>query len=158
MSLFNKLFGEKSYPSPDIKIGAQYGGGIIFFIDQTGVHGLIAAKSDMEGSSPGIAAMKGLSEGLFNWPDAVEACRKSETGGFRDWILPDKEQLNQLFMHKRVVGGFVQDSATYWSSSESLDGGGWIKAGIWIKDFSRFGNQSAEPKDAYNRVRAIRAF
>jgi len=158
MTMFNKLFGEKSSAAPEIRIGSHYGGGIIFFIDQTGKHGLIAAKSDMEGSSPGIAAMKGLSEGLFNWPDAVAACRKFDGGGFCDWILPSKEQLNHLFMHKRAVGGFVQDSANYWSCSESPEGGGWIKEGIWIKDFSRFGNQSAEPKDAYNRVRAIRAF
>ncbi|NTW68663.1 MAG: DUF1566 domain-containing protein [Chlorobiaceae bacterium] len=158
MTLFNKLFGEKESPSPDIKIGGHYGGGIIFFIDRSGAHGWIAAKTDMAGSSTGIAAMKGLSEGLFNWQDAVDVCKKSETGGFRDWILPSKEQLNQLYLHKRVVGGFVHDSATYWSSSESLDGGGWIKAGVWIKDFSSFGCQNTEPKDAYNRVRAIRAF
>lgn len=96
MPLLNKVFGKKSSSEPLIKIGSQYGGGIVFYVDHTGQHGLIAAKSDMEGSSPGIAAMKGLSEGLFNWPDAIAACRKSETGGFRDWILPDKEQLNHL--------------------------------------------------------------
>ena len=158
MTLLSKVFGKKSSSEPLVKTGSHYGGGIVFYVDHTGKHGLIAAKSDMEGSSPGIAAMKGLSEGLFNWPDAIAACRKSETGGFRDWILPDKEQLNHLFMRKREVGGFVHDSANYWSSSENPDGGGWIKAGVWIKDFSSFGCLSAEPKDAYNRVRAIRVF
>jgi hypothetical protein len=152
MSWFNKLAGQKSSPAPDIRIGSQSGGGMVFHIDRTGQHGLIAAIADMPGSSPGITALKGLSEGLFNWKDAVDYCKKLKTNGFSDWFLPSKEQLNQLYLHKSAVGGFVQDSGSYWSASESSDGG------AWIKDFSHFGCQNAENKESFNRVRAVRAF
>jgi hypothetical protein len=152
MALLNKVFGRKGSAAPDIKIGSQYGGGIIFYVDHTGQHGLIAAKSDMPGYSAAIAALKGLSEGLFNWEDAVRSCKKSESNGYSDWFLPDKEQINLLYFRKGVVGGFTHASAIYWSSSESAEDC------AWIKDFSSFGSQKAENKESYNRVRAIRAF
>ncbi|NTV05565.1 MAG: DUF1566 domain-containing protein [Chlorobiaceae bacterium] len=152
MTLLNKVFGRKESAAPDIKIGVQYGGGIIFYTDQTGQHGLIAAKSDMPGCSAAIAALQGLSEGLFNWEDAVKSCKKSESNGYSDWLLPNKEQLNLLYLRKGAVGGFTHASAIYWSSSKSTDGY------AWIKDFSSFGCQNSENKESYNRVRAIRVF
>jgi hypothetical protein len=47
-----------------IEIGANYQGGIVFYIDSTGEHGLIAAFEDLvEGSNLGV---EGISEG-FEW-------------------------------------------------------------------------------------------
>jgi hypothetical protein len=152
MSLGKNIFSKNESSSPEIKIGSQYGGGIVFTLDRTGRHGLIAAKSDMAGCSSGLAPVKGLSEGFFNWDDALVWCKKSEIGGFSDWFLPNKEQLNQLYLHKRAVGGFVHAEVTYWSSSEGSEGS------AWAKDFSHFGAQTTQQKDSYNRVRAVRAF
>jgi hypothetical protein len=152
MTLLNKVFGKKSSPAPAIKIGAQYGGGIVFYVDHTGQHGLIAAKSDLPGCSDAIAALKGLSEGLFNWEDALKSCKKLESNSYSDWFLPNKEQLNLLFLQKKAVGGFVHASSNYWSSTENTEGY------VWMKDFSHFGCQNSEQKESYNRVRAVRAF
>lgn len=152
MDLKSKIFGHKSSSVPDSRVGAQFGGGVVVFVDKSGKHGLVAAKSDMPGCSAGIAALTDLSEGLFNWEDAVVFCKKLETNGYRDWVLPSNEQLNLIFLHKRAVGGFVHTVGNYWSSSESNDGR------VWVKDFSHFGAQNRENKDAYHRVRAVRAF
>jgi hypothetical protein len=155
MSWFNKHAGHKSSPAPEIRIGAQYGGGIIFYVNRTGKHGLIAAKSDMPGYSSALAALKDISEGFFNWKDAVDSCEQLEINGHSDWFLPSKEQLNLIYLHKGAVGGFVHASSAssnYWSSSESSDGS------AWIMDFSHFGSQTLDNKESYNRVRAVRVF
>ena len=46
----------------------RHGGGVVFYVDETGQHGLIAAKSDIPGHSTGLA------EGHYTWADAKTAC------------------------------------------------------------------------------------
>jgi len=45
-------------------IGQESGGGVVYYVDASGKHGIIVARSDMKGHSPGC------SEGLFTWSDA----------------------------------------------------------------------------------------
>ena len=70
-------------------------------------------------------------------------------GGFNDWFLPSKDELNELFLQKAVVGGFT--SGTYWSSSEVS------RFLAWVQGFGS-GSQDGLDKDATLRVRAVRAF
>ena len=68
-----------------------------------------------------------------------------------NWLLPDKQELNQMYenLHKKGVGGFTDGS--YWSSSEdSADF-------AWARSFS-CGSQYASNKLNALRVRAVRAF
>ena len=123
------------------KIGDSYNGGIVFYVDGTGQHGLIAAKDDMTGSS-------GKAEGFFNWYGAKVAAN-TFTEGYCDWFLPNKEQLNQLYIHRSALGGIL--NTYYWSSSESDAG----KA--WAQDFSN-GQQLDGNKTNTSRVRAVRSF
>ncbi len=125
--------------------GDNFGGGIIFYVDSTGQHGLIAAKADMPGHS------EGEDEGTFNWDDAKAACQNLVAGGFSDWFLPDKEQLNQLYLKKNLVGGFPSGLIHYWSSSEISEEGAWCG---YLHD----GDQSLDLKSNAMRVRAVRAF
>ena len=128
-----------------MNIGDEYGGGIVFSVDKAGEHGLIAAKEDMTGNS------SGHQEGRFTWADAKVACNNLVSNGYRDWFLPDKEQLNQLYLQKRVVGAFADYSTYYWSSSESSATNAWLQ--VFIN-----GYQSHSNKGYVSRVRAVRAF
>ena len=126
------------------EIGEQYGGGIIFYVDESGQHGLISAKSDIPGQSAGKP------EGYFTWDDAKSQCDKLVRNGYSDWFLPNKKKLNHLYLQKSVVGGFV-DGAFYWSSSQFSEDMAWNQG---------FGNGSQEKDDKVLgiRARAVRYF
>ncbi len=125
--------------------GDNFGGGTIFYVDSTGQHGLIAAQADMQGHSVEEA------EGFFTWNDAIATCQKLVAGGYSDWFLPDKDQLNQLYLQKSVVGGFPGGIVHYWSSSEVSEEGAWC-------GYFHDGDQSMDLKSNALRVRAVRAF
>ena len=116
-------------------IGERYGGGIIFYIDSTGQHGLIADTVDLgvalwwPKTTTYIRVGTGarIGHGKLNTRKiiltqgdsgryAARLCKKSNRGGYDDWFLPSKDELDSLY-HKRFrVGGFVNNG--YWSSSE----------------------------------------
>ncbi|MBP7551975.1 MAG: InlB B-repeat-containing protein [Spirochaetes bacterium] len=82
---------------------------------------------------------------------AAKSCYYLEFGGYDDWFLPSRDELNLMYvnLHSQSVGGF--GNYDYWSSSETSN----IYA--WIKDFYS-GSQGSYAKDSDCRVRAIRAF
>jgi hypothetical protein len=125
-----------------LKIGDNYGGGVVFYIDGTGQHGLIAAKSDAMSHS--YAKM----EGFFTWHNAEEAAN-TFVEGYCDWFLPNKAQLNQLYLHRSAVGGF--SDTIYWSSSEG------DADNAWGQNFNS-GDQLIGKKTNGSHVRAVRAF
>ncbi len=152
-------------------IGESYGGGIIFYIDETGQHGLISATSDLGDATGrmrwGSAAYytsgavgTAIGTGSLNTTKiiavegqtlvyAARLCRNYHGGGYYDWFLPSKDEIYQLYLHKAVVGGFVYGA--YWSSSE------FDHSLAWGKYF--YNNQAQySHKDRFNGVRAIRAF
>ena len=80
---------------------------------------------------------------------AASLCANLTLGGFDDWFLPSKDELNAMYGQKGVIGGFASDS--YWSSSEGSDYYAW---GQYFGD----GGQGSYGKSNGLRVRAIRAF
>lgn len=124
------------------KIGESYGGGVVFYVDGTGQHGLIAARVDMTGH----AYRKG--EGFFTWYDAHNGAN-AFVEGYSDWVLPNKEQLHQLYLNRSAVGGFAE--TVYWSASEG------DADNAWAENFST-GEQLVGKKMNGSRVRAVRAF
>jgi hypothetical protein len=158
-----------------LAIGDSYQGGIIFWLDATGQHGLIAATADQ---STGIQWYNGTyrytgttGDGLYagsmntamivatqmsdnqtgNFAAKVCADYSVTVGGviYGDWYLPSKYELNLLYLQKAVVGGFA--SADYWSSSEDN------VYSAWGQYFAN-GNQNASNKGTTLYVRAVRAF
>jgi formylglycine-generating enzyme required for sulfatase activity len=117
-------------------IGQEYGGGIIFYLDESGQSGLIAAKSDIPGP-------------YFTWSDAKAACNNFVSGGFSDWRLPTKDELNKLYFNISVVGGFA--AYYYWSSTENGADNAWGQ-------YFGSGYQYQYGKPDTFRVRAVRAF
>ncbi|MEI8103034.1 MAG: DUF1566 domain-containing protein [Chlorobium sp.] len=95
-----------------------------------------------------IAAKQNLSEN-FNWADAYGACDRLEENGFNDWHLPDKDELNKLYLSRDLIGGFSVDR--YWSSTE------YNPKSALSQQFLD-GLQEAEPKMKSLSVRPVRTF
>jgi hypothetical protein len=67
-----------------------------------------------------------------------------------DWFLPSKDELNQLYLARTTVGGFV--AGIYWSSSE-------YNAGYaWTQSFDAGTQAFDAAKSIANYVRPVRAF
>ncbi len=120
------------------QIGDSYGGGVVLYVDGTGQHGLIAAKSD--------ATVK--EKGFFSWYSAKVAAN-AFVEGYSDWLLPNKEQLHQIYIHRSSLAGI--DATYYWSSSES------DASKAWAQDFTT-GEQLDGNKTNTGRVRPVRFF
>jgi hypothetical protein len=80
---------------------------------------------------------------------AANAAAAYNGGGKSDWHLPSKDELNELYLQKTTVGGFV--GFKYWSSSEIL------KTSVWYQ-VSGTGVQDGDGKGSLNYVRPVRAF
>jgi hypothetical protein len=80
---------------------------------------------------------------------AAEVVRNASHGGFNDWFLPSRDELNLMYQNKGVIGGFV--SGYYWSSSE------YNSDFAWRQGFGN-GGQFSSFKSSNGRVRAARAF
>jgi hypothetical protein len=156
------------------KIGQEYQGGIIFYIDSSDKHGLIAAPFDQGDSIewgcqtlkiPGADATK-VGSGLQNTIDIVNGCSSPNIAarvcydlvlnGYDDWYLPSKDELYLMYKNKNVIGNFSNDIvAPYWSSSEYE-----IHDAAWRQCFGDGENGEQTIYDKYNKyyVRAIRSF
>ncbi|MEI6092770.1 MAG: chitobiase/beta-hexosaminidase C-terminal domain-containing protein [bacterium] len=82
---------------------------------------------------------------------AAGLARAYRGGGFNDWYLPSKDELNKLYINKGLIGGFV-DASGYWSSSEC----GAANLG-WYTYFSD-GSQGCISKNSNVYIRAVRSF
>ncbi|MDR1586438.1 MAG: DUF1566 domain-containing protein [Treponema sp.] len=82
---------------------------------------------------------------------AAQRCAALTTGGYRDWFLPSKDELNLMYRNLKAqgLGGFGDN--WYWSSSEYGDDN------AWDQDFSD-GIQDTNHKNVTHSVRAVRAF
>ena len=150
------------------KIGDSYQGGIAFFIDTSGKHGLLAAPEDQSrsvvwfnGGFKDTGAVS-LSDGSSNTDLIITAqgtsteyaarlCRDFRGGGFADWYLPSKDELNTLYLQRSAIGKF--DDNIYWSSSQ------YDVGEIWVQDFATGEQHLDNSSDAAGvAVRAVRAY
>ena len=159
-------------PPPAKYVGQGYQGGIIFYVDASGQHGLIYAPTDELGQAPWGCygtSLPGASNDLYgsnvvpspgagaeNTIDIMNGC--SEAGiaarlcgdlvfeGYSDWFLPSKKELNLLY-----INGFSLYGDVYWSSTQD----NYLKA--WHQDFSS-GEQYNGTKGTSKNVIAVRSF
>jgi hypothetical protein len=150
-------------------IGDQQQGGVVFWIDWTGSHGLVSALTDMwdyaqygcSGDSIGPEAEhSGLGTGDTNTAAIIAACPTPgiaanlcdtlSLNGYTDWYLPSRDELWEMFLQKDVIGRF--SNYLYWSSTEVSSDGAWI---VW---FDGDGLSGWTSKDSFFLVRCIRKF
>jgi hypothetical protein len=83
---------------------------------------------------------------------AAQLCDVFEAGGFADWFLPSKDELNLMYtsLHKNGLGNFSE--YVYWSSSE------YNSNHAWPQSFGSDNQVSAYRGNTSYCVRAIRAF
>ena len=81
----------------------------------------------------------------------IQVAKNYNGGGFTDWYLPTKGELNQVY-ENLVKTGILQDDTWHWSSSELN-----INRYAYYQSFSD-GLQDYDLKNFTNSVRAIRAF
>ncbi|MEI8142323.1 MAG: LamG-like jellyroll fold domain-containing protein [Chitinophagia bacterium] len=173
-----------STTSPPIIAGSLYQGGVIAYVLQSGdpgydastPHGLIAAISDQSTGimwsnnrirsitgANGTAIGTGLantntiiaSQGAVATSYAAGLARAYNGGGYNDWYLPSKNELNKLYLNKTVIGGF--SSGYYFSSSEETNQ--WNEYDAWRQRFADGAQESGGyGKDQQLYVRAIRSF
>jgi hypothetical protein len=111
-------------------VGDRLFGGIVYWVDEYGKHGLVADSSDL---------------GKMNWEKAMSLCDERGEG----WRLPTKKELNKLFSAKFKVDFLTADY--YWSSTEDNVSYSW---GIRLND----GVTSRYDKLFSFYVRAVRSF
>lgn len=120
-------------------LGETYRGGKIFYLDDTGEHGLIASTSDVSWnnsvnfmwSSAGFIGATDTSEGRHNTllmagestgPDYAGYPFKNgfECNGYNDWYIPARAEMRLLMENRGFAGEFpsLQGEANYWTSTE----------------------------------------
>ena len=155
---------------PCLAIGQAYGGGIIFYLDSTGLHGLISAAVNQNalvawgcagttigGTSTAIGTGQANTLLIVNACStagiAARICNDLVLNGFDDWFLPSKDELEQLCGQRYFIGGFCYYSS-YWSSSEYNTYDAWFQ----YMPPGPGGYPYHDHKDNGCSVRAIRAF
>jgi len=173
-----------------LAVGDSYGGGKVAYILQSGDpgyitgerHGLIAAAADqgkdiiwalfayeittVPGTLTTIGSGSANTDKIITQNGggsgyAAGLARACTDGGYSDWFLPSKDELDKLFDNKDAIGGFDVNGVNlyYWSSSEyDLSSYPEFNAKYaWSQNFN-VGNQSRGCKWFIARVRAVRAF
>lgn len=128
-------------------IGELWGGGIVFYVNTSGDHGLICASQDQSaGTNFGLA------------DDAISNSLNHNPAGqvFTDWKIPSRYQLSLMYSNLNLasppLGGF--SPSNYWSSS-CLDNSLPIPG--YVVNFST-GAISTISRSTAQKVRAIRTF
>ncbi len=88
--------------------------------------------------------------GRENFEGAKKMCQEYRGGGFDDWYLPTKEDLNRIYKNLKTVEISAADEY-FWSSSPYDNGDAWVQR------FSD-GGKGGYDKDYALCVRAVRAF
>ena len=168
------------------EIGEYFQGGVLFYVDETGHHGLVASVEDLgvfewgcyqfslsgaDGTAIGTSYQNSLDivEGCSQTPIAASVALAYETEGYSDWYLPSKDELVEMYNTigsggtQGNIAGFQNDY--YWSSSEYTTNKAWFVDFVsgdsefnWLVYYSNGTNNNSTSKNKDWLVRPIRTF
>lgn len=166
-------------PASPYRFGQYYAGGYVFYIDTTtGLHGLVCDTTDlMDTTSPtipwsivnnypssAIVSNTDIGAGYSNTdtilkyfdslPNSASICKAYNGGGYTDWYMPSKDELNMMFLNLAARGYGNFSLTNYWSSSDLVFD---TKSYAWAQYFVD-GNQYYFDKSLPLHVRAVRKF
>jgi len=173
------------------KMGSTYSvgdfahGGIVFWVDKTGQHGLVCAKLDQSTGVRWYAGTFGNTQAKGDGPYAGKAntsiiiaaqvaigddgstyaariCNELQIteGGktYGDWYLPSKEELNLMYQNKATIDATANSkSGSGFASAYYWSSTEYYGTTAWEQSFVD-GSQINYSKDTTGRVRAVRAF
>lgn len=164
-------------PPKVLAIGDFHQGGVIFYLDSTLTHGYVCTIDNQSygcewGCQPSVVTGAYGSEvgtGAQNTLDirsvcpsnliAAAICDNLNSGGYDDWFLPSKDELNLMHENIDVINltseannGERIQNIEYWTSSHQLSNT------VWVQYMGQGGRQYGDKEDESNHVRAIRAF
>lgn len=148
-----------------INVGDKYAGGIVFYLDETGQHGLVSAETDQSrkarwgcsttliGTSNNVGCgeqnTKAIVAKCYDAVFAAKICDDLVLNGYNDWFLPSLEELILMKRLKTILG--MSPGIEYMSSSENGQFRAW---GIGTNSSFNLNNN----KEFDYAVRAVRAF
>ena len=156
-----------------VQVGDAAYGGIVFYVDPSGEHGLVADTTDLgfgvawEDTTIDLGIIQ---DGIYNGQQhttiilathrtantAARLCYESTNNGYSDWFLPSFDELDLMNteLHLNGLGNFI-DEAFYWSSTEFALSPYWAKA---VK-FGSLGAHAFSKTNSFEKVvRAVRRF
>ncbi|MGZ3775551.1 MAG: Lcl domain-containing protein [Pseudobdellovibrionaceae bacterium] len=101
------------------------------------------------GNTTNIVAITSAGQGGYH--AAARYCDKLSYGGYTDWYLPNRYELNLMYTNKVSIPGLDTTGNYYWSSTETNN------SSSWIQKFND-GYQSYDIKDHIFRLRCVRRF
>jgi hypothetical protein len=154
-------------------IGEQKEGGIVFWLDISGVHGLVSAMADegyaewgCDGTLIGPDGQHaGIGSGDTNTAAIIAVCtdpsiaaNRCDTltlNGYTDWYLPAVDEMYEMYLKQSVIGGFSTN--WYWSSTEAA-GAEDPAFGAWVMMFPDGGPAWTSKAYSFVSIRCIRKF
>ena len=114
-------------------------GGYVFWVSADGQHGLVAETQD-QGNTSWYEAQNLISDPTNHSINGQK---------FRDWRMPTKYELNEMYLQRVSIGGFASNN--YWSSTDFDDTFAW-------EQFFTDGFQIDDDKFNDGSVRSVRVF
>lgn len=172
----NKDYKNKKTITLYLRLGDDFRGGKIFYLDSTKEHGLISSTEDMvnvnDATDHGFVwgdnndIITNLSDGYENTKKMASVAKSPgyaaynfkngyKHNGYDDWYIPSYNELKLLSENMNYVGNFNRTSISwedyYWSSSQSTE-----EQAFCINFFALSGDNSY--KYLSHKVRPIRKF
>jgi FlaG/FlaF family flagellin (archaellin) len=154
-----------------LAIGQYYAGGIIFYLDSTGQHGIVCAPQ-FQGYYPfgcpnnqSILTSTSLGSGYNNTAIIISNCSLSNSAaqfcdqlylnGYQDWYLPAKDEFQSIIDNLFYNNIADLTAYVYWTSSTNSNGGAYA---FYMDSLPYYWGPWTDRQNNHFIIRAVRSF